>query len=202
MTHKLTTSKDTPGSCLFRSTALTLAAFGLLFATPNANAACGDPAQGRTGIAAALPSLLHNGAAQAHASNSADTADDRDNRSIVGLWHVTFTFSDGTPFYESFDLWHSDRTEMESANGSPITGNVCVGVWKETERGTVKLHHLAWTFNSNGTLTGSSVLNQTNTVARGGATYKGTFVYTIYDIDGNFINEFTGTVNAIRITVD
>ena len=40
--------------------------------------------------------------------------------SIVGLWHVTYTTSDNELFQKSLDMWHSDGTELETAN---VNGN-------------------------------------------------------------------------------
>jgi hypothetical protein len=35
-----------------------------------------------------------------------------------------------------------------------------------------------------------------------GDSYKGTFDYKIYDVDGNLLQELTGTQTAVRITVN
>ena len=49
---------------------------------------------------------------------------------IVGLWKVTFT-SGGQVTDVGFDAWHSDGTETLN-DVSPISHNVCLGVWKQT----------------------------------------------------------------------
>src|SRR5205823_3559049 len=119
-------------------------------------------------------------------------ARDRDHHrggSILGLWHATYVNSDGTPAFESFKFWHPDGTEWESANGSPLDGNVCLGVWKETRAGTIRLHHVAWTF-ANGILTGTLTIDELNTVAPNSRTYTGTHTVTYYDLNGNLLQQF------------
>jgi hypothetical protein len=48
---------------------------------------------------------------------------------------------------------------------------------------------------------GSFPLDETNTVSRNGLTYTGTFDLKFYDVDGNLVDELTGTQTATRITV-
>jgi len=61
--------------------------------------------------------------------------------SIVGLWHVTYT-AQGQLSCEAFDMWHSDGTEVESANVPPTEGNFCMGVWKPVGS-SIQLNHVA-----------------------------------------------------------
>ena len=80
--------------------------------------------------------------------------------SILGLWHVTYVLSDGTPFYESFKFWHPDGAEWESASASPLVA-MSVSVSGERQKlGTIRLHHIGWTF-ANGILTGSITIDET-----------------------------------------
>ena len=118
----------------------------------------------------------------------------------MGLWYVNYT-SGGEPLYESFDQWHSDGTELENPNLAPATGPLCVGVWKQVGTRTFRLHHVGWNFDINGNSLGSFTLDETNTVSRNGLTYKGTFDLKFYDVDGNLVDEVTGTQTATRITV-
>jgi hypothetical protein len=67
------------------------------------------------------------------------------NPTIVGLWHVIYT-AGGATFNDTFDTWHSDGTEFESAYLAPAAGDVCVGVWKPTGFRSVKVHHIGWIF--------------------------------------------------------
>jgi hypothetical protein len=182
---------------LFRGAPVALAAMGMLFAATNAVAACGDPSGLKPGVALKLPFLAQpsGGAEQALQTKAPD-----DDNSIVGLWYVNYT-SGGEPLYESFDQWHSDGTELENPNLAPATGPLCVGVWKQVGQRTFRLHHVGWNFDINGNSLGSFTLDETNTVSRNGLTYKGTFDLKFYDVDGNLVDEVTGTQTATRISV-
>lgn len=182
---------------IFRRAQITLCAAGLLCGGWTAKAACGDPEQ-PSGITSVLPSMAQS----SNDGSAAPQGNQHDRRnSIVGLWHVTFVKSDGSPFYQSFDVWHSDQTEFESANVSPLNGNVCVGVWRETKGRSVQLHHVGWHFEG-GVLTATFTLDETNTLASDGTTYKGTFLYQRYDLAGNPLLRVAGTLTANRITVE
>jgi hypothetical protein len=191
---------------LFRGAFLTIAAMGMLLAATSAQAACGDPTGSKSGVVPKLPFLVQfsdgtePSSAEAH-QGSESGREGRHNDSIVGLWHVKYT-SGGQPFFESFDQWHSDGTELENPNLPPATGPLCVGVWKQTGPRTVRLHHVGWNFDFNGNSTGTFTLDESNTVAQNERTYEGTFDYKIYDVNGNLIQEVTGTQTATRITVN
>jgi hypothetical protein len=145
---------------------------------------------------------------------------------IVGLWNVNYT---GTydnnfplppaapatppfPFLESYKTWHADGTEFENAFLPPSSGNVCFGVWKDLGRGTVKLHHIGLMFNPDATSPADAVANvftvdEIDTVAPNGKTYKGAFDFKIFDASDVFgtgtpIAEVKGTIAATRIIVD
>jgi hypothetical protein len=191
---------------LFRGAAVMLAGITILFAATSARAGCGDRATQRGGLVARAPFLaqlggrIEQGTAEAIQGPEYGT-DDRDNKdSIVGLWHVIYT-SDGQTLYESFDQWHSDGTELENPNLPPATGPLCVGVWKQVGRRTFRLHHLGWNFDINGNSLGTFTLDETNTVEPHGRTYQGNFDPKFYDVNGNLIQEVTGTQTAARITV-
>jgi len=117
----------------------------------------------------------------------------------VGLWHVTFE-TEGQFFYESFEEWHSDGTELENPNLPPIGGSVCVGAWKRTPDGIVHLNHIGWNFDLNGNSTGTFTITERNTVSPGGNSYRGVFDYKVYDVDGNLLQEISGAQTAKRIT--
>jgi len=125
--------------------------------------------------------------------------------SIVGLWHV-FLISDGQPFDEGFDQWHSDGTEIlndtappQPANGA---GTVCLGVYKKVGPGSYRLRHPFWSFDSEGNLAGSGVILETVTMDAGGASYHGTFEFDLYDLSNNLVFQASGTVSASRMNVD
>lgn len=126
---------------------------------------------------------------------------------IVGLWHVIYTNgADQSTFNDTFDSWHDDGLEFESAFLAPAGGNVCVGVWKRTGPRTVALHHVGWLFNPStptATATNSFTLDEVITVADDGTTYSGNFTFKIWNLDGTPTPvEVTGTIAATRITVD
>ena len=120
-----------------------LAILSLAFVTTAANASCFD--HGRDASPAVPSGLIAHLAASPSAANG----------TIVGLWHVTYTTSDNQPFQESFDMWHSDGLELESANINPIEGNSCIGVWKQVGS-KIHLHHVGWAFDNLGNLVGPS----------------------------------------------
>lgn len=121
--------------------------------------------------------------------------------SIVGLWHVTYTTSDDQLFQESFDMWHSDGTELETANVNPIPGNFCLGVWKQTGS-EIHLHHVGWGFDNLGNLVGPFTVDSVVVLGNHGTSYAGSFDFKQYDTNGNLLLEVTGTISATRIGVD
>jgi len=121
--------------------------------------------------------------------------------SIVGLWHTTYT-ADNAPFAETLKEWHSDGTEFENVNHNPAVGSVCVGVWKLVGTRKVRLHHLGFLFNADGTSAGTFVVDETDTVGTPGSSYVGAFTFSTYDVNGNLTGQVKGTVAATRITVD
>jgi len=172
-------------------------AVALLCGAPTASAACGQMEMGsRSPIR--FPLFAPPGGDQQGAVGGF-------NNSIVGLWHVIYT-ADGATFNESLDQWHSDGTEFENAWLPPDAGNICFGVWKEIGPGTVRLHHVGWTFTPGSTpptASGTFTIDETNTVSRDGKSYTGTFTFRMFD--GNGVetgSAVTGTLAATRITVD
>src|SRR5215470_7068005 len=121
--------------------------------------------------------------------------------SIAGLWHVTYTTSDDQLFQESFDMWHSDGTELETANVNPIPGNFCVGVWKQVGS-EIHLHHVGWGFDNLGNLVGPFTVDSVVVLGNRGNSYSGSFDFKLYDTSGNLLQEVTGTISATRIDVD
>jgi hypothetical protein len=101
-------------------------------------------------------------------------------------------------------MWHSDGTEFESAFLPPAGGNVCVGVWRQTDLRSVTLHHVGWLFNPStptATATNSFTLDENITVAADGASYSGSFTFKVWNLDGTLTPvEVTGTIAATRIT--
>ena len=125
----------------------------------------------------------------------------RSETTIVGLWHATYTTSDNQLFQESFDTWHKDGTELETANVNPIWGNVCIGVWSQVGS-EIHLHHVGWAFDTLGNLVGPFTLDDVLTLGNRGNSYSGRFDFKQYDAGGNLLQEVTGTISATRIGVN
>jgi hypothetical protein len=118
----------------------------------------------------------------------------------VGLWKVAFV-SDNVVVDQAFDAWHADGTETLVDTPPPSTGNVCLGVW--SQNGNIyKLNHPSWTFDLNGNLTGTAVIRETVSVDSHGNNFSGTFTVDVYDLSGNNLAHFGGTVSGQRITAE
>jgi hypothetical protein len=158
-------------------------------------AACGAIDGRGQGRAAKLPSLL--------------TGEEEPlfvNPTVVGLWHAVYTNSATKEvFNDSFKSWHIDGTEIESAFLSPEGGNVCMGVWKQVNFRSAKLHHTGWLFNPaspTATATNYFTVDEFITVAPHGKTYTGTFTFKVFNLDGSPTPEvISGTIEATRITL-
>jgi hypothetical protein len=179
-----------------RSGSALLALLCLALVPSSAKAACGN--FGAPGIKAVIkmPSLPH-----------ADLDDAFNNPTIVGLWHVMYTnSSDQSLFNDTFDTWHSDGTEFESAFLAPAGGDVCAGAYKATGKRSYVNHHVGWLFNPStptATATNYFTLDEQVTVAPNGKSYSGQFTFKIWNLDGTPTPAVvTGTMEATRITAD
>jgi hypothetical protein len=128
---------------------------------------------------------------------------------IVGLWKFTFTsegssgIPDGTLIDQGYVTWHADGTEITNSGRPPITGNFCLGVWRQTSRSSFKLNHFGLSWDPTGaTLIGPANIKEQVTVAHGGNRYTGTFTIDQYDTNGNVLAHIQGNIAAERITVD
>ena len=165
-----------------------LAIVSLMFLATTASASCFD--HGRGASPALAKGLIEKLAASSGATHG----------TIVGLWQVSYTTSDNQPFQDSFDMWHTDGTELEIANVDPIIGNSCIGVWKQAGS-DIHLHHVGWGFDTLGTLIGPFTVDDVLTLSNHGNSYSGSFDFKQYDNDGNLLQEVTGTIAATRIGV-
>jgi hypothetical protein len=129
---------------------------------------------------------------QAQAANGASP--------IVGLWHVEHRLPDGSLYFESLEQYHADGTEFEFANQNPAIGDVCMGVYAQTDRRSVYLYHIGWNFDGAGNPIGIFTLEGPRKVTNQGMGLKGTFDAKIYDVDGNLVEEDTGTTTGERIS--
>lgn len=187
-----------------------LVGMGLLFTASGAKAGCGVPY--KTGAAPSIPFVNPQ---SAKSPNQQDGEESNERASIVGLWHVIYTATEAsgpfppTPFQflESYKTWHGDRTEFENAFLPPSGGNICFGVWKESGRDSVKLHHIGLMFASDGTISNVFTVDETDTVANNGKTYQGYFDFKLFPASdvlgtGTPLAEVKGTTAATRIAVD
>jgi hypothetical protein len=183
---------------LHRSGLALLAALCLLVLPTGAKAACGS--FGAAGVTPAIKLPL-----TAQAAAGFGSLPEAGNPTIVGLWHVIYTNSaDQSTFNDTFDTWHSDGTELESAYLAPAAGNICVGVWKQTGLRSITLHHIGWLFNPgtpSATATNYFTLDEDVTVAADNKSYSGRFTFKVWNLDGTPTPvEATGTIAATRIT--
>ena len=134
--------------------------------------------------------------------------------SIVGMWNIQFlsqgntthnpSIPDGAEIDFGYNQWHSDGTEiLNSGARAPAQENFCLRVWQKTGRSTYQLNHFALNYNpATGMFIGKINIVETVTVSAGGTSYSGTFVYSVFDTQGNRTDRLTGQVTAQRITVD
>jgi hypothetical protein len=183
---------------LFRGSLSLLATLCFLILATSAKAACGSFATPGLKASIKLPIITQ---AQIGFPSPYPGA----NPPIVGLWHVIYTNSaDESTFNDTFDTWHSDGTEFESAFLAPAGGDVCVGVWRQTGLRKVTLHHVGWLFNPStptATATNTFTLDEDIEVAADCMSYSGKFTFKIWNLDGTPTPiEVTGTIAATRIT--
>ena len=174
----------------------------------SARAQCGSPSAQRQSFL--LPKWNMSGltamaARPGSAPNRSESSPaDKSDNSIVGLWDVTF-ISGGQLYDEAFDVYHSDGTELMNDIPPPALGNVCLGVWAKTGARSIKLKHVFWIFDNNGTLIGRGVVHEQITLGLDGNSYAGTFTFEFRDLLGNPIAsmpDVAGDLSATRITPD
>ena len=194
-----------------RFATLTVAAFvALLLFASGTRAGCA--LSFKTGAAPSIPFLSPQGN---ESSNHQEGEESSKPASIVGLWHVIYiaTAAAGPfppppfQFVESYKTWHGDGTEFENAFLPPTGGNICFGVWKDLGHRSANLHHIGLMFASDGAISNVFTVDETDTVASDGKTYKGTFDFKIFAATNVFGTgpasaEVTRTTAGTRITVD
>jgi hypothetical protein len=176
-----------------------LAAAALVLSlSPAVEAACITPDRSAPLKRILPPQILAAAGATALVSEASD-------RSIVGFWQTTFYVGNTADVWDqAFELWHAEGTELAVDNAVPPSlGNVCVGVWKQVGR-TIKLRHLTWNWNLDGSKAGTFLLEMTVSVGRDNETFEGTYVSDSFDLEGQVIPELhgEGVVRGNRITVD
>jgi hypothetical protein len=122
------------------------------------------------------------------------------HRSIVGMWSVHYVSTTGGPELLTFDQWHSDGLEFETANVFP--GAMCQGIYEKAHDGSYHDYHVGWSFDSTGAPSGYWDETIVVTVSSDGQSYSGTYAKFFYDVNGNFLFEDDGTLTATRLTVE
>ncbi len=128
---------------------------------------------------------------------------------IVGLWKAKFVaqgnegIPDGTIVDSPLVQWHGDGTEFMNSIKPPVTGNICMGVWRRTSKLHYTLNHFALAFQPDGvTFLGPAQIQEEITLDKKGNTYSGTFTISQYDPQGNLLAQVKGNVSANRLTAD
>ena len=167
-----------------RLTAILALLVAALFAGVSSAKACGEP---NKGSAPTMPWLQHQ---------------DEGNwqPSIVGLWHVVYTQNDGSPFNQTFKMWHSDGIELENALIPPSGGDICYGIWKQTGHRSVKLHHIGVAWGTDNKIAFTFTIDEEDTVSEDGKSYTGNFEFDQFDPSGNPMGVVKGTTAAKRVT--
>jgi hypothetical protein len=159
-----------------------------------ANAGCGDIGQKAT--------LKRQAWASEFGSPALRLISQQDNDPITGMWQVTFT-AGTTTIDTGYSIWHADGTEiMNSGDRSPLTGNFCMGVWKNINN-HYKLNHAAIAWDSTGTVqVGAANIVESVVLGPKGNVFSGTFTITQYDMSGNVLGSVAGNITGTRIDVN
>jgi hypothetical protein len=122
---------------------------------------------------------------------------------ITGFWKIQLALPDGTVIEDGYATWHADGTEIINSSRPPISGNFCMGVWKQTGRSKYKLNHFAMGWDASGTnFIGPTNLREEVVLDRSHNNYSGTFTVDQFDNNGNVLAHVEGQVTGQRITVD
>ena len=119
---------------------------------------------------------------------------------IVGLWVVTYTSDNpNNPPFETYQQWHSDGLEIESPSFSP---GQCQGTWKQIAARGVKLFHVGWTIGSPPGTVRFELTEPNTVVSTDRNSFDGTYDQKFFDAGGSLVFEDTGTVHAMRLSVN
>ncbi len=180
-----------------RNFALLATATALALSGLSAHAGCVDPRVMVQNAAGRMPPVLVMPKAEAGASATAGNRNDG-HGGIVGTWQVSYT-TGGAPGGEAFIQWHDDGTEWENIDFPILSGNICMGSWRQLDHGRVHRSHIGWLY-TDGNLSGYFTETETNTVSHNGNSYSGVNDTKIYDLSGNLQVELMGTSDAVRMS--
>ena len=127
---------------------------------------------------------------------------DQDVDPIVGMWKTSWT-AGTTQIDNSFSIWHSDGTEINNSGGrAPMTGNICLGVWKKINN-HYKLNHVGISWDPTGTVeVGVANITEELVLAPKGNAFTGTFTITQYDMTGNILAVVSGDITGTRVGIN
>lgn len=123
---------------------------------------------------------------------------------ITGLYRFTFTVQ-GHVADQGFVTWHADGTELMNSGKPAITGDFCMGAWKQTGAHTYVLNHWALNWDSSGQVfLGPVNISERITLARDSNSYSGDFTLTQYTPDGKQPAgpSVMGSVMATRVSAE
>jgi hypothetical protein len=148
--------------------------------------------------ARALPSIR----SAAPLITAADLKEKGNDTAITGLWQ-TAVLVDGVVVDQAFETFTSDGNELMIDTTPPVLDNVCNGVWANLGQRKYRIKHPSWTFDLDGTLTGTAVIRTDLVLNKNGNQFTGQVVIFIYDLDGNLVDTTpTFDLKGSRITVD
>jgi len=181
-----------------------LAVIGALF--QGSAMACSDPTQLLAASRSGADSLAQIATSVARGINAPTAPSQQANgsRPVVGFWKFAFTAPDGSTTIDAgFQQWHSDGTEITNSGRPAITGNFCLGVWKQRGSSYV-LNHWAMAWDPAGDpmeFGGLVNIRETVDVDAGGNHMSGTVTLDLYAGDGTTLITHLGdgTVAATRI---
>lgn len=190
------------------ATLLALTVAGAILFTDRAEANCG--LQNSLNV----PAVYRDSAAAGSLIRIGYAGDDWEwappHAAIVGLWRFSFVsegskgIPDGTAVDAGYQTWHSDGTELMNSGRAPITGDFCMGVWKQIGPNKFSLNHYALAFDPTGTaLVGPANIRETVVLDRDHDSFSGTFTLDQYSTDNKTVlAHVQGKISAERITVD
>ncbi|HEV3200392.1 MAG TPA: hypothetical protein VGZ73_20950 [Bryobacteraceae bacterium] len=173
--------------------AVTAAVMGITLGTPAMACSKGGSAVTGAALSARMASLRNLGLVEPPKIGGRDKADtakeaqpqaaDPLNPSIIGLWQVV-ELDNGQPVGLSFEVWHSDGTEILIDQSNPATDNVCIGTWQQTGSLVFKLTHPSLNFDTSGNYIGTVMINEVVTLDRNGNKFSATYTADVFDVNG------------------